>query len=73
MWFGCWSRVIPTSHLPWTKGDVVEDETWHCQMSDTFTPEIPSPTAVSTHRVGRLSYGFDITSIQHVYLILGSC
>ena len=35
MWFGCWSRVIPSSHLPWTKGDVVEDETWHCQMSDT--------------------------------------
>jgi len=32
MWFGCWSKVIPTSHLPW--GFVVEDETLHCQMSD---------------------------------------
>ena len=57
--------VIPTSHLPLTKGDVVEDKTWHCQMSDTFTQEIPSPTAVST-RVGKLSYGFDITSIQNL-------
>ena len=69
----CWSRVIPTSHLPWTKGDVVEHETWHSQMSDTCTQEIPSPTAVSIHCVGRLSHGYDITSIQLLHLILGSC
>ena len=73
MWFGCWSMVIPTSHLPWTKGDVVEHETWHSQMSDICTKEVPSPTAVSIHCVGRLSVGYDITSIELLYLILGSC
>ena len=27
----------------------------------------------SSHCVGRLSHGYDITSIQLLYLILGSC
>ena len=45
MWFGCWSKVIPTSHLPW--GYVVEDETLHCQMSEhtVMYSENTNPTA----------------------------
>ena len=74
-WFGCWSRVISTSYLPCTKGDVVEHETWHSQMSDICTQQVPSPAAVSIHCVGRLTPRvlYDITSIQLLYLILGSC
>ena len=64
---GCHWRVIPTSHLHCTNGDVVEDETWHYQLSDIC------PNAVSTNCFTKLSDGYDITSIQLLYLILGSC
>ena len=62
-------NVSDTSHLPWTKGDVVEHETWHSQMSDICTQEVPSPTAVSIHCVGRLSHGYRmILPVSNCYI-----